>query len=189
MAETNPRKFAPLSEDGKQAILSTYMVNPELSLLDKVKIQAQVLVPLLRAFRTALGEEQANQIASTALREWSQQLFQDIGQRLDGSPLQKWTALRAAVMGKALESVEVELLRQEADAIDVNVTGCRYAEFFKSVGEPELGALLLCKMDFDLAAVGNPEVELRRTQTIMEGASHCDFRYKLKKAEGAQENH
>ena len=186
MAETNTQKLAPLSEEGKQTILSTYMVNPELSLLDKVKIQAQVLVPLLRAFRAALGEAQANQIASTALREWSQQLFHDIGRRLDGSPVQKWTALRAAVMAKALESVDVELLRQEAEAIDVNVTGCRYAEFFKSVGEPELGALLLCKMDFDLAAVGKPEVELQRTQTIMEGASYCDFRYKLKKAEEPQ---
>jgi hypothetical protein len=92
-------------------------------------------------------------------------------------------------MAKALESVDVELLRQEEEAIDVNVTGCRYAEFFRSLGEPELGALLLCKMDFDLAAVGNPEVELQRTQTIMEGASHCDFRYKLKRAEESQEQH
>jgi L-2-amino-thiazoline-4-carboxylic acid hydrolase len=44
-------------------------------------------------------------------------------------------------------------------------------------------------MDFDIAAVGNPNVELQRTQTLMEGGSHCDFRYKLKKVEGAEENH
>jgi L-2-amino-thiazoline-4-carboxylic acid hydrolase len=185
MAETNTLKFAPLSEDGKQAILSTYMVNPELSLLEKVKIQAQVLIPLLRAFRAALGEEQANQIANTALRGWSQQLFRDIGLRLDGSPMQKWMALRAAVIAKAAENVDVELLRQDEDAIDADVMGCRYAEFFKNLGEPELGALLICKMDFDVAAVGNPDVELQRTQTIMEGGSHCDFRYKLKRAERA----
>jgi hypothetical protein len=37
-------------------------------------------------------------------------------------------------------------------------------------------------MDFDLAAVGTPDMELKRTQTIMQGASYCDFRYKLKPA-------
>jgi predicted ArsR family transcriptional regulator len=182
MSDATTRKLAPLSDDAKQEILATYMVNPDISLLDKVKLQAQVLVPVLRAFRAMLGEEQANQVVRAALREWSHQLFHDIGERLDGSPMQKWMTLRAAVLAKANEHVEVELLRQESDAIDVNVTGCRYAEFFKSLGEPELGALLLCEMDFDLAAVGTPDMELKRTQTIMQGASYCDFRYKLKPA-------
>ena len=26
----------------------------------------------------------------------------------------------------------------------------------------------------------NPELELTRTQTVMEGASHCDFRFRKK---------
>ena len=121
-----------------------------------MKIQARVLVPVLRAFRVAFGTEQTNQIARTALREWSQQLFHDIGQQLTGSSLQKWIAFRASVMEKANKSVELELVHQEAEAIDVNVTGCRYAEFFKSLGEPELGALLLREVDFDLTEVGEP---------------------------------
>jgi hypothetical protein len=29
-------------------------------------------------------------------------------------------------------------------------------------------------------------VQLKRTQTIMQGASHCDFRYALKKPDGAR---
>jgi hypothetical protein len=31
---------------------------------------------------------------------------------------------------------------------------------------------------FDVAAGLGPEVQLTRTQTIMQGASHCDFRYR-----------
>ena len=58
-------------------------------------------------------------------------------------------------------------------------------DFFRQLGEPELGAVLLCESDLHVAEVGSPEVELTRTQTIMQGAGYCDFRYRLKKAAGS----
>ena len=48
----------------------------------------------------------------------------------------------------------------------------------------ELGFLLVCSADFDTAAGFGPGIRLTRTQTIMQGASHCDFRYRrLKEAD------
>jgi hypothetical protein len=47
------------------------------------------------------------------------------------------------------------------------------------LGEPELGALLICETDFDIAATGSGEVTLTRDQTIMQGAPSCTFRYKF----------
>jgi hypothetical protein len=44
------------------------------------------------------------------------------------------------------------------------------AEFFRGLDEPELGALLICETDFDIAAAGEGEVSLDRAQTIMRGA-------------------
>ena len=116
MPDADTLKFSPLAEDSKREILAAYMVNPDISLLDKVKIQAQVLIPVLRAFRAALGAEQADQIVHAALREWSQQLFRDIGAQIKGSPMQKWAALRAAISSKANENVDFEMLRQEPEA-------------------------------------------------------------------------
>ena len=162
-------------------ILSEYMVNPDMSLLDKVKVQAQVLVPVLRNLRAELGEERANQIVRSALRAWSAELFRDLGEQVEGNPRQKWEGLIAALGPKANENVDLEVLEQTGETFDVNVTGCRYAEFFKSLGEPELGELLLCQADFDMVAVGNPEVELSRSQTIMKGAPYCDFRFRMKR--------
>jgi len=46
------------------------------------------------------------------------------------------------------------------------------------LGEPELGFLLVCSADFIMAEGFGPDIKLTRTQTIMHGASHCDFRYK-----------
>ena len=57
---------------------------------------------------------------------------------------------------------------------------CRYADFFRQIGEPELGMVLCCEDDFHCTEVGWLEVELTRTQTIMEGALYCDFRWQIK---------
>ena len=73
------------------------------------------------------------------------------------------------------------MLKQTPDAFEVDVTGCRYARFYNEIGAPELGFLLVCSADFPMAEGFGPEVRLSRTQTIMQGASHCDFRYRLEK--------
>jgi len=161
------------------SVIDDYLVDPKISLLDKTKVQAQVLMPLVRALRTELGKDKADAIISRALRDWSKQLFAAIGERIDGSPRRKWATIQtpwAEVSGK---EVDVTILRHDKEALDMDVTSCRFAEFFKALGEPELGALLICETDFDIAAIGEGEVSLERTQTIMQGAPSCTFRYKF----------
>jgi hypothetical protein len=167
-------------------ILAPVFADTSLSLLDMVKLQAQVLVPLLKAFRAELGEARANQIAGAALREWSRKLYADIGAQLPGSPRQKWEAINAAALPRIGNAVDFEMLKQEPEALEFNITGCRYADFFRQLGEPELGAVLLCDVDVDIEAVGGAEVKMTRTQTIMKGAKYCDFRYQLKTGGGAE---
>jgi L-2-amino-thiazoline-4-carboxylic acid hydrolase-like protein len=77
---------------------------------------------------------------------------------------------------------DYEVITQAPDAFEMNVTGCRYATFYNEIGAPELGFLLTCSADF-LMAEGFGTVQLTRTQTIMQGASHCDFRYSLKRSD------
>jgi hypothetical protein len=159
--------------------LDEYMVDPKLSLLDKTRIQAQVLVPLLKALRAQLGKERADAIVKHALRQWSQQLFAAIGEGIEGSLRRKWAALQAAWAQISEHYVTFEISRHDDEAFDIDVTGCRFAEFFRALGEPELGALLICDTDFDVAAAGGGEVTLRRDQTIMQGAPGCAFRYRF----------
>jgi hypothetical protein len=52
---------------------------------------------------------------------------------------------------------------------------------YRALGVPELGALLSCNRDGALIEGFNPEVALTRTRTIMQGATHCDFRYRLRR--------
>ena len=61
-----------------------------------------------------------------------------------------------------------------------DVTRCRYAEMYRALGIPELGTVLSCNRDAALIEGFNPDVTFVRTQTLMHGATHCDFRYRRK---------
>jgi hypothetical protein len=160
-------------------LLDDYLVDPGLSLLDKTRIQAQALVPVLRALRAELGKDRADAIVRQALRDWSKQLFAAIGEGIEGSRRRKWAALQESFGEISGREVEFETLRHDKQALDIDVTRCRFAEFFRALGEPELGALLICAADFDIAAVGEGAVNLERLQTIMQGAPSCTFRYRF----------
>jgi len=161
------------------SVLDDYLIDPKLSLLDKTRIQAQVLVPVLRALRAELGQEKADAIVKQALRDWSQRLFAGIGDTVDGNPRRKWAAMHTAMAEITERDVTVDMRRHDKEALEFDITHCRFAEFFRALGEPELGALLICETDFDMAAASGGEVSLTRDQTIMQGAPSCTFRYKF----------
>ena len=177
---------APQAQDTSvEDLVTSAFTTADISLLEMVKIQAQVLVPLLKTLRAELGEERANQLATKALREWMQKIYQEIGTQLPGSPRQKWETIMAVGRPRIGTDIALEVLTQEAEALEFNIMGCRYADFFRQLGEPELGALLVCNADLDVVAVGSPQVTMTRTQTIMQGAKYCDFRYQMKADEGS----
>ena len=161
------------------SVIDDYLVDPKVSLLDKTRMQAQVLVPVLRGLRAELGHEKADAIVKQALRDWSKQLFAAIGDSIDGSPRRRWATINSVFSEVSGKEVEVNILRHDKEALDIDVTRCWFAEFFRSLGEPELGALLICEADFDIASVGEGDVSLERAQTIMQGAPSCTFRYKF----------
>ena len=154
----------------------------DVPLIEQVKIQAQVLVPLVKALQAELGEERANTVVRKALgdlyRKYGEKWWRAQGARNVGEKLA--SAFEGFAAGDALD---YEVIRQAPDAFEVNVTGCRYARFYREIGAPELGFLLTCSADFSMAEGYGAGVQLTRTQTIMQGASHCDFRYALKQSE------
>jgi L-2-amino-thiazoline-4-carboxylic acid hydrolase len=149
----------------------------DVSVIQQAKIQAQVLVPLVKALQAEFGEERANALVRKALGD----IYRRYGEEF-------WRAKSEKNLGKIMASVfttyaredalDYRVIEQSQDAFEIDVTGCRYAEFYRELGEPELGFLLVCGADFPTAEGFGPDIKLTRTQTIMQGASHCDFRYK-----------
>lgn len=156
-------------------------MSTEIPLLEQVRLQAQVLVPLVKTLRAELGEEKADALVRTALgalyRSYGEKWARAQGKGADVGE----TGAAAFEMFAAADALEYEVLRKTPDAFDANVTACRYADFYKKLGVPELGFLLTCSADFSHAEGLGEGMRLTRSQTIMQGASHCDFRYARRK--------
>ena len=67
------------------------------------------------------------------------------------------------------------------DGVAFDVTVCPLADYFKDQGVPELTPHAACNLDY--GAAQEMGVDLVRNQTITDGASHCDFRWKFKEKE------
>ena len=145
--------------------------------IEQAKVQARVLVPLIKALQAELGEERANALVRRALGDLYRQYGEDYwrAQQEKNVGAIMASAFAAFASGDALE---YRVREQSDDTFAVDVTGCRYAQFYKELGEPELGFLLVCSSDFPMAEGFGSDIKLTRTQTIMQGASHCDFRYR-----------
>ena len=145
--------------------------------LERRKIEAGVLIPMVQAFQRALGKEQANEIVREVIVElarrdgerWAQQFGRDL-------------AAMEQVCGVWASggSLEIEQIGKSSERLDFNVTRCKYAELYKEHDLPELGYLFHCNRDFAMVEGFSPALKLKRTRTIMEGAGHCDFRFTLK---------
>ena len=151
-----------------------------ISVIQQTKIQAQVLVPLVKALRAELGDARANDLVRRALGDLYRGYGDEFRRTRDETSLGK--TMTSAWASYAREgALDYDVIEQSQDSFEMNVTGCRYAEFYKELGEPELGFLLVCSADYPIAEGLGPDIELSRTQTIMQGASFCDFRYKRRK--------
>ena len=147
-----------------------------LPLLQQREIEANVIAPLVRAFTAEVGEVRAREILAATVRELARQAGCAAAEAVGGNDL---AHLRPVVeRWRAGGALELDVLRDDADALEFNVTRCRYAEMYHRLGLADLGPLLSCNRDAAMIEGFNPAIEFRRTQTIMEGATHCDFRYR-----------
>ncbi len=151
----------------------------KLGILEQRRLEANILKHVYETLCDKLGQEQAREIIRETVSKAAIQQGSDFAADVDGAPdlkdfheiLPLWTKDGA---------LEIELLDASADTLNFNVKRCRYSEMYREMGVGEIGDLLSCQRDCDFCIGYNPDIEFTRTQTIMGGASHCDFRYKLK---------
>ncbi|HZU36154.1 MAG TPA: L-2-amino-thiazoline-4-carboxylic acid hydrolase [Gemmataceae bacterium] len=158
---------------------------PHTSLLKQREIEARIVGPIYRAFAKEIGEERARAIIAGVIRELAHESGCDAARRVGGNDIAHFA--QAKERWQQDDALTIQTLRQDEQHLNFNVTRCRYAEMYMALGLPELGGVLSCGRDGAMGEGFNPELKLRRTQTIMEGASHCDFRYTLEQKKSVSE--
>ena len=146
------------------------------SLLQQRQIEAKIVGPLVRAFSAELGPERTLAILRHVITDLAHQSGAELARTLGEQTLEAFS--RTLTRWQEGGALEIELIEQSAERLSFNVVRCRYAEMYRALGLSDLGATLSCQRDFALAEGFNPAIKLERTQTLMEGASCCDFRFR-----------
>lgn len=147
-----------------------------LSMLEKRRIEAEMLKHVYETLKASHGVDAAKAAIAEAVRRSSIEQAQRFAAEQGTTSLDAFIAL--APLWTKEDALAIEVIERTPASFDYNVTRCRYAEMYKAMGLGEIGHLLSCQRDGTFCEGYDRKLTLTRTQTIMEGASHCDFRYR-----------
>lgn len=152
-----------------------------LGILARRRIEAEILAPVYEELKAEIGVDRAREILRRAIRRAAIASGKAFAEKTpEGTSLETFRAIKPLwTRGGALE---IETLQSTTEVYDFNVRRCRYAEAYRKMGLAEIGGLLSCNRDGAFCEGYDPRLKLTRTQTIMEGSDHCDFRYRLEDA-------
>lgn len=150
----------------------------DLPLLERRRIEAMVLIPVIRAMQARFGVDEVNEVVADAIKNLA---------RSQGAAQREAHAIETVVElsqrfrsgGPVSEgSLTIEVVEDDTERFGFDVTRCQFVEMYDELEAGELGFLLSCNRDFASFEGMAPGLEFNRTQTRMQGASHCDFRYR-----------
>jgi L-2-amino-thiazoline-4-carboxylic acid hydrolase-like protein len=147
-----------------------------LPMLEKRRIEAAILKHVYDTLKASHGVEVAKRAVADAVRSSSVEQAAEFAAKVGGK-----TSLRTFIERQELwtrgGALEREVIEESDTRYRFNVTRCKYAEMYRDMGLGEIGHLLSCQRDGTFCEGYDKHLKLERTQTIMQGATHCDFDY------------
>jgi hypothetical protein len=154
-------------------------LNAKIGVLTRREVEARILAPVVNALGGEFGHDQVLEIVHGIITRIAADQGAELAQHMGGNSLGHFVdSLQYWTKDKALE---IEVIERTDSSFVFNVTRCRYADLYKRLGVSGYGTIFSCARDFALIEGFNEKIALTRTQTIMEGAPYCDFRYTFKK--------
>ncbi len=152
-----------------------------IGVLQRREIEARILAPVLEALGQAFGKEAVLEITRRTIADIARRQGRELAEQLGRNDLGAFSeSLEPWTRNGALE---LRILNQTHSHLDFDVTRCQYAELYHQLGLAELGSILSCNRDASFIEGFNSAIHLDRTQTILQGASHCDFQFSKKEPE------
>ncbi len=147
-------------------------------ILTQRRIEAAFAKGIYDEMVAALGAETAKRILSNAVIKMAQSTAAAMAAEMPGGgTLGNFRAIQPR--WTAEDALQIQPVKSTATEEHFNVTRCRYADMYRAMGLEELGAILSCNRDGAFCEGWHKNMKMTRTQTIMGGAAHCDFRYTL----------
>jgi hypothetical protein len=152
-------------------------LNETIGVLTRREVEARLVAPLVETLAKEFGRDKVLRVIRDSVVEIARRQGSELGRAMGGNSLRHFRD--SLVHWTRDDALSIEVIEENDQAFAFNVTRCRYAEMYRHLGIPQLGPILSCSRDFALIEGFNPKIRLARTQTLMEGAPFCDFRYRL----------
>lgn len=147
-----------------------------ISMLERRRLEAKLLAHVYATLQASHGEAVARKTIADSVRRSAIEQGREMAAALGGK-----TSLQTFIDAQELwtrgQALEIDIKEQSRDRFAFNVTRCEYARMYREMGLGDIGHLLSCQRDGTFCEGYDPSLRLKRTQTIMQGASHCDFEY------------
>jgi len=150
----------------------------EISHVKRREIQAPIAACLIRGFADVIGQDKAMEIATAAVQADATMAGGLMAEEYGGNSMKELGRIVREVWAED-DAMTIHVLEETDQELVFDVTRCRYAELYEKHGMKDLGSCLSCSRDEPFTTGFNPRMKLLRTQTIMQGSSHCDFRFIL----------
>lgn len=147
-------------------------------MFEQRRIEAMILKHVYDTLKASHGIEVAQKAIADAVRSSSIEQAKEFAAKVGGKTSIQ-TFVDRQTLWKLGGAMEMEVKEQTEASYFFNVTRCKYAEMYRDMGLGEIGHLLSCQRDATFCEGYDKRMRLKRRQTIMQGASHCDFQYTL----------
>lgn len=154
-------------------------LNARIGVLTRREVEARILEPIIDDLGKAFGRDEVLALVQTTIIKIAREQGAALSLQMGGNSLKEF--LDSLAFWTQDGALEIDVIENSDEILSFNVTRCRYAELYESLGLRAMGTVFSCSRDFALIDGFNPDVSLQRTQTIMEGAPYCDFRYHHRK--------
>ena len=156
------------------------MADETLAMLERRRIEAAMLGHVYATLLASRGADVAKRTIAEAARRSAMEQAGQMAAAVGGSTSLATVIDRQALLARG-GALETEVKEKSDTRYRYHVTRCRYAKMYRAMGLGEIGHLLSCQRGATSCAGYDKRLSLRRTQTIMQGASHCDFDYTFHK--------
>ena len=151
----------------------------EVPVLLRREIEALMVKPFLDAFEKELGHEKTYEIVEKVIAEIAFEQGKDYAVVLGGNGID--ALMGQAESWSANDALDMQMYVENETDCYSPVKRCAYVDMYERIGMKELGKVLSCLRDEFFYQGFNPEMEMCRSKTLMDGGDCCDFCFKFPK--------
>jgi len=138
------------------------------------------LIPTLQSLSARIGQEKYIEMLKEGAEDEARRFGQDLAKKLGKNDLTAYTDDLRKPERFWQHVLTYEIVEDTPKAFELKITECLWAATFRAGNASDIGYAVCCHGDYAAIQAFNPNLEMIRTKTLMQGDAFCNHRYIVK---------